>query len=98
HAEAKDLIALGDRHPPALARAAIDSQAIERATPAHSRGGGLVRTGRVLLGRDAIVVLVVIVAAPLPDIAVHVVQAKPIGFVRADLGGPANMDGAHASP
>src|SRR5205807_7835764 len=46
------------------------------------------RALRIFLGADLVIVLVVPVLTPLPDVAVHVVQAELVHLVGTDRGGP----------
>src|SRR5262249_6914012 len=74
------------RAPVAARRPATPAVAAPAAAPVHTERAAS-RTARVDRRAGQVVVGVIPVEAPLPDVAVHVVQPQPVRPVRADLAG-----------
>src|SRR5262249_11362122 len=65
-----------------LGRAAVGGAVVPRAAAQHAQGAAL-RPRRVAARPASIIRLVVVVGDPVPDVAVHVVQAEGVGRVLA---------------
>src|ERR1700733_9009614 len=85
-AEAQEVIAIAGHIPITEGRAA-QAGCVVPAAAAKDADGASGRPGRILLGRLGVVVLAEPVAAPFPNIAVHVEQPERIRLKRADGGG-----------
>src|SRR5437899_1816580 len=96
HAEAVEAAARGG--PPAEADGGAGTGAVEVERPAAQHPALADRRAGGVLGRAVLVVILVEpVVAPLPDVAVHVIQPEGVGRVRADPGGAPQV-GAAAGP